>query len=141
MNDVTVEDGPKNLVIEVTRDDVKKSIKNDPKHCAVAIAVERIFKADEVRIHKTVAYVKKGQSWRRYIVPPAIYRETVSFDRGAQFETGTYYLRAPHESEQLGSSRNVEKDKYRRPYRKAPLKMKTRNVRPDADTQIYSSLA
>lgn len=146
INDIVIRDARKPLLLTITAADIAQSIKNDPAHCAAAVACERLTHADEVRIHKSRAYVKIGKTWTRYLVPAAVYREIVSFDRGASFEPGAYRLTPPSPANRLGARQGGEDKggpstragRLARPKR-APA-IHTRNVRADANTQIYDSL-
>jgi hypothetical protein len=142
LTDTLVKDGRKPIVLEITAADVRHSIKGDPAHCAAAVACQRILHADEVRIHKTRAYVRIGKEWRRYMVPANIYREITAFDRGASFEPGTYFLRPPGASEKLGADRGGHTETGKGRKKSRAVIVKTRNVRVDAHggVGLYESL-
>lgn len=143
LSDVTVVDAKKPLLLRITKDDVKASIKGDPAHCAAAVACMRITGAEDVRVHKSRAYVKIRNRWTRYNVPQSVYREIVAFDRGASFEPGEYRLTPPTPSELLGKRYGGDgQGKRRTPKSKARPQHVTINVRPDAakGSLIFESL-
>jgi len=135
-----VVDADKPIFIMITPRDIELAIKDDPRRCAVAMACQRQVKAEEVRVHKTKAYVRKGNRWVRYIVPEAVYRELVAFDRGATFEPGTYVLRAPTPSERLGAPHSQARTGNSQHHRTPPIVMKTKNMRPDGPHALYKEI-
>lgn len=89
-----VTDARTNAYVEVTPKDVSISKLKNHKQCAMAVACKRKFNLDGVIIAKSVAYLVKGNSARRFHVPESVSREVVSFDRGAGFSEGKYALQA-----------------------------------------------
>lgn len=96
-----VVDADKSLLINITSADVKAARKFDPANCAAAMACKRVYKR-EVRIFRSRAYIKEKNHWVRYMVPQAVSREIISFDRGSQFEPGEYKVNPPSPTNQLG---------------------------------------
>lgn len=95
-------DAKTNAHIEVTEKDANpKGIKKH-NECAMAVACKRKFKLDGVIIARSVAYLIKGNKARRFILPPSVSREIVSFDRGAGFAPGNYELSKVNPSAQIG---------------------------------------
>lgn len=90
-----VQDATKNLTIEVTNDDDKKSKRRNMNECAMAVACKRAYKADGVILSRKVAYLVKGDLAIRFIIPESVAREITSFDRGAGFAPGSYHLHRP----------------------------------------------
>lgn len=90
------------LEITITNNDVKKSRKNDPAHCAAALAAQREYHTD-VRVFLSRTYVKKDKVWVRYMNPERVRREIISFDRGSSFEPGTYRAIPPTGTQKLGN--------------------------------------
>jgi hypothetical protein len=91
--DVTsVGDAKDSITIEVTKEDSKSKGRRDHKHCAFAVACQRLTKASGVIVAIKTAYLIFGDQAFRYRVPEAVSREIVSFDRDAEFATGTYKL-------------------------------------------------
>lgn len=100
-----IHDATKPLVLKITKADVHNANPGDPANCAVALACRNLSGADEVLVFKTRAYVRKGNTWTRYIVPNSIQGEIRAFDRGAEFVPSDYTLVAPTKSEKLGRVR------------------------------------
>jgi len=88
----SVKDATKNAIIEVTKADETNSKKKSHKTCAMAVACKRKFKLDGVIISVNRAYMVKGTQARRFVLPPSVQKEVVSFDRGGGFEPGDYEL-------------------------------------------------
>jgi hypothetical protein len=119
------------LEIEVTKQDVNRSRKNDPSGCAAAVAYKRIYQTDvEVHLSRTYVKSKDGKAWIRFKTPASISREIVSFDRSAHFEPGTYALCAPSKAEQLGQFKG--KSTAKTGAKKSPPRHMTVNVRENA---------
>jgi len=85
-----VEEAKHPVLIEVTKEDVKRSKRKNMNECAMAVACKREFKADGVIMARSVAYLIKEGLAIRFRVPPSVYREITSFDRGGTFEPGQY---------------------------------------------------
>jgi hypothetical protein len=128
-----VKDAEKPLVLKIAKADVYDSTPGDPANCAVAIACKRLIGADEVMIYKTIAYVRKGNNWTRYVVPDNIQGEIRAFDRGAEFVPAEYTLVAPKGSEKLERVRSEKGGpiKTNRDIRRKAIRI-SRESRPDA---------
>ncbi len=98
-----VKDATKNLEIEIEKVDVVGSRKKDPMNCAAARALKREYKCPEAAVFSSRTYLKEKDHWVRYITPEAVTREIISFDRGSEFEPGSYELKKPSKMEKLGS--------------------------------------
>ncbi len=94
------------VVLHITKADVQGAKKNDPAHCAAAVAGKREYKK-EVRVFLTRTYVKEKTHWTRYINPERVTREIVSFDRGSTFVPGAYKVDAAPKAARLGAPRGV----------------------------------
>lgn len=90
----TVSDSTAPIAIHVAPRDQKKAVANDPSACAMARACAREEKADGAWVGISVAYVLKGTHLTRYLTPPSVAREIVSFDRHQDFSPGAYRLSA-----------------------------------------------
>lgn len=88
----TVVDAPRGITLEVTKQDAKSSGVKDHRACALAQACKRTFALDGAIVSVSRAYLVRGKTATRYIVPQAISREIISFDRGAGFAPGRYEL-------------------------------------------------
>jgi hypothetical protein len=92
----SVVDAKKPVTIEVTAKDCKDGKRKGPSSCAMACAAKRDY--DGAIISLSTAYLVKGNKATRYLVPQAVSREIVSFDRAKKFEPGEYALNAPPDS-------------------------------------------
>jgi len=98
-----VSDADSDLLISVTDRDFKEGKKKDHADCALAIAAKRQEHATSVIVSSSIAYVIKGNHAIRYKVPESGRKEIVSFDRGSEFASGDYKLKAPGKSMRLGT--------------------------------------
>lgn len=94
--------------ITVTRVDVAAAQRKAHSACALARACNRECKLDGAIIALTTAYLVKGTQATRYKVPSRIREELVSFDRGAGFAPGEYYLTPVPVKARLGLARRAE---------------------------------
>lgn len=93
--DVTkVKDARSDIEIEVTKADGQASPK-DHKNCAIARACKRGLNLDGAVVSRSVVYLVKDDEATRYLIPNAVAREMVAFDRGAGFAPGEYELKRP----------------------------------------------
>ena len=100
--DVTkVVDAKKPLEIEVTAADLAKAKTKDHQNCALAQACKRAF--DGAIVSLSTAYVVRGKTATRYVIPPTVSREIVAFDRSGGFIPGEYHFNAPPLTERLGN--------------------------------------
>jgi hypothetical protein len=128
-----VNDATKPLVLKIAKADIHDSTPGDPANCAVAVACKRLIGADEVLVYKTRAYVRRGNTWTRYMVPSSIQGEIRAFDRGAEFVPADYTLVPPSRTEKLGRVRGEKggEIKTNRDIRRKPIRI-SRESRPDA---------
>jgi hypothetical protein len=103
VTDFILEDATKDLILEVSPEDIKRSTTKDPSRCVFATCAVRQLNADEAIVFRTRAYIRKGKVWKRYIVSEAIARELVIFDRGGRPEGGKFLLKRPYPSGLLGN--------------------------------------
>lgn len=99
----SVEDGKKDIMIEVTTKDIANSKIKDHAKCAFATACKRTMHADGFMVSTRTAYAIFGKKAIRYRLPESVSREIVSYDRNAGFAPGIYQLKAPGKYEQLGA--------------------------------------
>lgn len=91
--DVTkVVDARRGIAIRVEPEDIKGSTKKKHEACALARACKRTMRLDGAIISRSRAYLIRGRIATRYILPPSVEREIVSFDRGVGFAPGEYEL-------------------------------------------------
>lgn len=107
-----VTDATENSFIEVTAKDASSRAVRDHGACVMAVACKRKLKLDGVIIARSVAYMVKDNQATRFLLPPSVSREIVSFDRGAGFETGTYELSRAGKTQKLGARRHREDTRY-----------------------------
>ena len=97
-----VQDAPRTIRVQVSRDDVKSSRLKDHTGCAMAEACKRQLPIDGVVVSRSIVYLIKGKKALRYILPEAVQKEIVAFDRGGKFMPGAYTLQAPSPYQRLG---------------------------------------
>jgi hypothetical protein len=102
-----VNDADRSVMIEVTDEDDKAGRRLNSEMCAFARACARTFHADGMIVGVKVVFLIKGQVATRYIVPEAITREIISFDRGGGFDAGTYKLNKPTGVNRLGVGKST----------------------------------
>jgi len=125
-----VVDAKKPVVITLTPEDSQVGQKRDHKHCAMALACQRQEHADGVIMSMKAAYIIKGSTAFRYIVPASTSREVVSFDRSGGFNPGQYQLSAPTSSNKLGHWYGGPLGpRYRKPVKKLRVRHVTNGVR------------
>jgi hypothetical protein len=78
--------------LTITREDVRSGAKKNANSCAAANALCRQHHCEAAKVHMARAYIKKGKTWVRYAVPPALRSEVLAFDRGGAFAPGEYTL-------------------------------------------------
>ncbi len=99
-----VTDGKSSILLTITDGDIAKSDPKHPETCAAARAICRDFGAVEARVHLSRIYIKRKKSslWERYVTPPNLRTEIVSFDRGGGFDPGEYRLTPVQPSNRAG---------------------------------------
>jgi hypothetical protein len=107
VTDFILEDATKDLILEVSLEDIKRSTTKDPSRCVFATCAVRQLNADEAIVFRTRAYIRKGKVWKRYLVTQAIVRELVVFDRGGRPEGGRFLLKRPYPSGFLGNPKKA----------------------------------
>lgn len=113
INGLPVVNATKPLAIEVTPRDVKSGDTKDPGACAVALACMHMGYT-EARVHLARTYLRLGNKWLKFRTPQSIRTELISFDRGGDFQTGTYILSAIQPSGRTGKAHGVTKARKRR---------------------------
>lgn len=105
----TVKDATKELIVHITRQDVKAGAAKNATACAAAQALLREGLCEEAKVHQSRTYIKKGDKWLRFSTPPALRAEIVAFDRGGTFEPGQYKLLPVGPSQKAGAREAREK--------------------------------
>ena len=90
---IPVVDANKNVIIKITARDVRDGKTKDPGSCAAARACMRDMGASQARVHLGRTYLKVDKKWIRFETPAALRAEIISFDRGHDFQAGSYVLR------------------------------------------------
>lgn len=88
-----VADGTKPVRVEITEEDCQSGKRSDPESCAMARACRRELGCDGILVWASVAWIIKGNTAVKYMVPASLSREIAIFDRGAEFMPGVYHLR------------------------------------------------
>lgn len=105
-NVTKVMDAKKDVFTEVTKRDTTSATVRNHKACAMAVACKRKMELDGVIMSVSTAYLIKGDTATRYMVPESVSREITAFDRDALFEPGEYMLKAPGKQNRLGAGRH-----------------------------------
>lgn len=125
----------KPLVLHITKGDLRSAEQNrkDPNWCVIACAARREFGADDVKIHLSRIYIRRGQKWQRFVTSKALRSEIIAFDRGGTFAPGEFWLSPPPPSKQRGGQQGSAKPpSYMRP--RNP-RHNTEDVRPWAGSR------
>ncbi len=100
------EDARSNLVLEVLPDDVKRAKVKNAKCCAFARACKRQMpKVKAAYFFRSTAWLEYEDKMVRYMLPLAVQKEIVSFDRSQKMEPGTYAISKPSGEQKLGGSK------------------------------------
>jgi hypothetical protein len=101
-----VKDAFKYAALEITKKDVTNAVSKNPAKCPLANACNRMYHADGTVVFRSVIYIIKGTTATRYMLSRAMRQQLAFFDRGMQFDTGVYSMRAPPPVAQLGHKPN-----------------------------------
>jgi hypothetical protein len=86
-------DAKKPLLLEVRKVDVTKAVQKNSKCCGFARACKRIPHVRAAYFFRSTAWVEYDDGKIvRYILPPSVQKEIVSFDRSKIMAPGTYQL-------------------------------------------------
>lgn len=98
----------KPIILHIEEQDCRRGTKKAPAACAAAIAAVRtIDNVTEARVHIGRIFLKVGNKyWLRGKTTGALRTEIVSFDRGGNFEPGTYKIKPLSPSETPDGKRN-----------------------------------
>lgn len=92
LNGKKVVDANYRMALVIEKRDVEAGKSKEPDACAAAVACVRQMDALSAHVFLTRTYVEFPKRWLRFMTPASLRTEIVSFDRGNQFATGTYYL-------------------------------------------------
>lgn len=129
---IPVTNARRGLELHITTRDCNGGDPKRPSTCAAARAIRRELGAIDCRVHLARVYVRQNKgNWTRYMTPKALAREIVAFDRGGNFQPGTYALPAPTPSKQATGTRQGTKPKQKKGRRtgKRRVYIATQNVR------------
>src|SRR5947207_15887297 len=94
----------------------------------MAVACKRAKNLDGVIVSICTCYLIKGLTATRYLLPEAVQREVIAFDRGGGFAPGEYSMLAPRKSHRLGEHRGGE-DRRKRTAKMAKPRHFTEGIR------------
>lgn len=123
-------DAKKAITIEVSEKDIKGGHVKDPRHCAFAEACKRSSSGVlAAYFFRSTAWLEYDDRMVRYVLPPSVQKEIMSYDRGGLTAAGTYTLNAPVGSKTLKAIRKMNKaNKDRNTESPRPKKRKVRHV-------------
>ena len=102
-----MKDAQHEVILHITKADVKGAKPKDPGSCAAARAVRRQLGACNVQVMRSTTYINHGTDikpkWLRYATPQALTREIVAIDRGGRFEPGDFILKPFNPGRKLGA--------------------------------------
>jgi hypothetical protein len=130
----------KPIMLHITGEDCRKASTKAPGSCAAALAARRLPHITEARIHIGRIFLKVGERyWLRGKTPGALRTEIVSFDRGGNFEPGSYKINPLSKSELPHGKHGGGKDKTNRNSRRGIKKRKApkilHSIRNNAHTE------
>lgn len=118
-------DAKKALTVQVNEKDIKGSRSQDPRHCAFAAACRRGAKGCRAAyFFRSTAWLEYEDKMIRYILPPSVQKEIVSFDRGGMTAPGTYHLSPPIGSNSLKEARKRSAERKKHPKGNGRIKRK-----------------
>ncbi len=114
-------DARKPLRIERTQADIDKALMKNSKCCAFARATKRMYKVENAYFFRTAAWLQYSDRLVRYLLPPSVQKEIVSFDRSKIMAVGVYQLSPPDKSHTMKAVMQRSK---KRPGRHQPARGK-----------------
>jgi len=87
-----IQDGKERVLVTVTATDVIRAKKADSKHCALSRASMRLPGVNSAYFFRGTAFIEYLDRIVRFILPPSVQKEIVSFDRAQIFAPGVYQL-------------------------------------------------
>lgn len=99
-------DAKKPLDIHLSKEDTVRAKVNDPTDCAYSRACRRQYKGViAAYFFRSTAWLQYADRLVRYLLPTAMEKEIVAFDRGGKMSPGHYRLRRPQHSMTLAAQR------------------------------------
>lgn len=129
-------DGGALLTLEVLASDVKEAKQRNSKCCAFACAAKRLPKVRAAYFFRSTAWLEYADKMVRYILPPSMQKEIVSFDRAKVMAPGVYRLSPPGDS---NSMKAITARSKKRPGRHMPAAGKIKR-RLRHETQLIRTL-
>lgn len=120
-----VVDTGKPVTVHITPADCARGSKKNPEKCAVALALKRVTRCDESRVHLGCTYLRFGNKWLRYATSPSLKAEIISFDRGGGFYPGDFRLHPMPPALRLKQAKQKSGGKRSRRAANAAKRMKT----------------
>lgn len=100
-----IADAKESVAVTVGESDTKNGHVFAPNACATAKACVRELGVDGALVYRSTAFLIKGTTALRYIVPISLKSEIVSYDRHRSFRPGAYSLYAPPPAQRMGAER------------------------------------
>lgn len=126
-NGLKIKEAKHDMVITVNDTDLRGAKRLDPQNCGFAKACHRTHPAvNKVHFFRSVAYVEKGDTLERYIVPTAMTQELHAFDRGGKMGTGEFRLKRPSPAITLETLRKNNHEAGPRDTNSKPPRFKTK---------------
>lgn len=106
---IPVVDSKSKVFIAVTDHDVINSRKANSKHCALARAALRLPDVVAAYFFRNTAFIEYDNKIVRFMLPPSVQHEIVSFDRAQIFDPGVYQLSPPSPAHDRKAMRDAQK--------------------------------
>lgn len=88
-------DSKQSIKLDVFDADIEQSLRKNSKCCAFARAAKRKPGVRAAYFFRTTAWLEYDRKIVRFMLPPSVQKEIVSFDRSRVMAPGTYQLSAP----------------------------------------------
>ena len=105
------------LELEVSGRDISLAEQKNSKCCAFARAAKRQHECKGAYFFRTAAWLEYAKKIVRYVLPPSMQKEIVSFDRAGVMTPGIYQMSKPSGSQRMHA---VRKRSAKRPGRHQP---------------------
>jgi hypothetical protein len=102
-NGLPIVDATEDLIVQVKKKEIRSAVPLDPERCAVAKTCKLMPGVIRASIHKHCSYVVYADRIVRYMTTRAVLLNLVSLDRGGAFAEGVYRLKAPVNTQKIGS--------------------------------------
>ncbi len=99
-------DAKEPLALQVKKLDVLRATRKNSKCCAFARACKRSLEVKAAYFFRSTAWLEFDDKLVRYMLPPSVQKEIVSFDRAGVTAPGVYQLNAPAKSQSSKAMRS-----------------------------------